>query len=118
MKSFKQVFTNIPELENYNVPQDESYWKHWERKTYEDLQPVESWIDSKALYELARQLGYSGKEGILVRAMERLTNGADIGCKGTGRLPTSRPNAAGTGEFGIRVAEEIQICGGKKFKQH
>ena len=57
MKSFKQVFTNIPELENYNIPQDESYWKHWEKKTYEDLQPVKSWIDPKALYNLAKELG-------------------------------------------------------------
>ena len=57
---------------------------------------------------MARELGYSGREGILIRTMERLTNGADIGCKGTGRLPTFRPNAASTGEFGIHVADSLQ----------
>ena len=40
--------------------------------------------------------------------VKRLKKGADIGCKGAGRLPTSKPNSASAIEYGDRLADSLQ----------
>ena len=57
---------------------------------------------------MALKLGYTGKEERLTRVLGRLQHGCDIGCRGTGRLPTRYPNSKSTEEYGERVADSLQ----------
>ena len=108
LKIFSQTFKNIPELEVYEGTLPESYWRTWTKKTYEELQSTKSWISPNKLMTVARAVGYTGREGRIKRAMDRLQYGADIGCRGDGRLPTERQNSRSATEFGVRVADSLQ----------
>ena len=49
-----------------------------------------------------------GSENRLRRVLQRLENGADIGCKGPSRLPTIENNSRSFFEYGVRVADSLQ----------
>ena len=108
VKEFKPSYPNLPRLKDYKGNFPEQYWSHWVRRSYEDLRPFKSWICPMKLKTVARQIGYSGKEEQLVRVLDRLENGCDIGCRGSGRLPTRHPNSKSTEEYGVRVADALQ----------
>ena len=107
-KEFSKTNGNLPTLDSYKGKLPDEYWQTWEKKSYDDLQPIKSWISPDKLIEVATNLGYSGEEPGLQLAVERLANGADIGCKGDGRLPTSQKNSASATEYGVRVADSLQ----------
>ena len=108
LKRFKQTNTELPELDDYSGALPTSYWSCWEKKTYEELGNNKSWISPEKLFFEAKAVGFTGREGRIKRAMERLTLGADIGCRGDGRLPTEQPNSASANVFGVRVADSLQ----------
>ena len=107
-KIFTRSNTHIPKLANYNGTLPDKYWQTWEKKTYHELMPSKSWIDPNKLLGLAQEISYKDREGRLKRALERLRKGAEIGCKGPSRLPTSYPNSTSTMEYGVRVADSLQ----------
>ena len=105
---FCQTNLNIPVREDYSAGFDDSYWSTWTKKTYEELTPALSWVCPNKLWDVANRLHHTDYNGRLRRAIQRLSRGADIGCQGEGRLPTSRPNSDSTSEFGVRVADSLQ----------
>ena len=107
-KIFKQTHTAIPEVSSYSGALDSSYWDHWVKRTYEQLTPARGWVCPNKLWDLAASLKYRDFHGRLGRAMERLSRGADIGCEGDGRLPTSKPNSESASTYGVRVADSLQ----------
>ena len=107
-KLFSQTYKNITEFNTYEGILPQSYWRTWTKKTYEELQSTKSWISPTKLLTIARAVGYTGHEGRIKRAMNRLQYGADIGCRGDGRLPTERQNSHSAMEFGVRVADSLQ----------
>ena len=106
-KVFKQSNTNIPEVSDYSKALDSSYWDTWVKRTYQQLTPARGWICPNKLWDLARDLQYKDYNGRLERAMTRLSKGADIGCEGDGRLPTSKPNSDSASTYGVRVADSL-----------
>ena len=114
-KSFSQANTNIPARSDYSAGLDEDYWSHWTKRTYKELTPATSWVCPNKLWDVANRLCYADYDGRLRRAIQRLGTGADIGCKGDGRLPTSRPNSDTASKFGTRVADSLQSWIKKAF---
>ena len=102
------MYKNIPILDNYTGILSDSYWEHWTKRTYQSLMPVKSCICQVEIEKTAKSLGYTGNEERLKRIIRRLRIGADIGCKGTGRLPTLQKNSRSTLAYGDRVADSLQ----------
>ena len=84
VKEFLPSLPNLPRLNSYKGDSPPSYWKHWLKQSYERLRPFNSWICPEKVKEVASNLGYSGNEKRLVRVIDRLEKGCDIGCIGTG----------------------------------
>ena len=97
---------NLPKLDNYRANPPVGYWRHWPKRTFEQMLPTKSWVSSEKLKELALNYSYSDW-GRLERVCERLEHGADIGCTGRARLPTFCSNAASMFEYGDRVADGL-----------
>ena len=70
--------------------------------------PVASWINPGKLLEVARAEGLQDNDKRLRRVLNRLKEGADIGCRGDGRKPTRCQNSVSAIEFGDRVADSLQ----------
>ena len=60
------------------------------------------------LLSLASSLGYSDRGNILEGVVRRMWEGADFGCKGTGRLPTSQPIYLSAAEYGVSLVDSLQ----------
>ena len=108
LKEFKPAYANLPILSSYEGDLGSGYWDKWEKKSYESLSPVRSWICPEKLASEAAKVGFRRDNTRLERVLGRLRNGANIGCTGAGRLPTRCPNAPGATEFGPRVADSLQ----------
>ena len=93
---------DLPVLDSYKGPAPEGYWDFFPScSTY----PGTSWIDPNKLSSLAREHGVHGDR--LALAMQDLTLGADIGCRGSARNPTRSTNAPSAYEFGAQVSDAI-----------
>ena len=90
-KVWKPKF-DLPKLESYRGEFSKKFWNLWPVVRRSQVVPPKSWADGTAILKMARQLRY-GDEARLQRVMERLKAGADIGCRGRGRLPTAGKNA-------------------------
>ena len=108
VKVFKPKNPNLPLLSKYDGVLPESYWECWLRRDYSSLTPRASWIDPVALQYEAQELGYKDEDGRLKRTLDRLRQGADIGCRGPARLPTRVKNSPSAFEYGDRVMDTIQ----------
>ena len=104
-KEFKPKM-GLTKLPNYKKLPLASYWNDWPKRTFEQALPSTSWVSSTKLKELATQYGYTDWAR-LERSVQRLDNGASIGCLGRGRLPTFSGNAPSTYEYGDRVADAL-----------
>ena len=108
LATFTQKFPELPVLQDYRGVLPSSYWAKWTKRSYRSLLPVVSWVCPNKLLSLACTLGYSDRECRLGRVVRRLQEGTDIGCRGTGRLPTSQPNSPSAAEYGARLADSLQ----------
>ena len=106
-KIWKPKCPNLPILESYSKTLPASYWMNWNKLAFEQALPTSSWVSSKMLKELSYIAGYQDSNR-LERVCKRLDQGADIGCRGRGRLPTVSPNAISAYEYGARVADSLQ----------
>lgn len=107
LKTFKAKFPQIPKLSNYQGVLPDSFWECWSKRTYQSLCPVNSWICPDKLQSVAHGLGYNMKDEQLLRSVEHL-KGADLRCRGPGRLPTKHPNSDSAYSHGDRVCDSIQ----------
>ena len=105
LKEFKPKM-GLPRLDNYKHTAPAKYWNYWPKRTFEQALPSKSWVSSSRLKELVERYGYTDWAR-LERAVDRLNNGADIGCQGRGRLPTFSGNSSSAFEFGDRVADSL-----------
>ena len=108
LKVFKQKHPRLPILRDYSANLPESFWRKWLRRDYGSLTPAISWILPEALEGEARRLGYKDKESRLKKTLKRLREGADIGCRGSARLPTKARNSPTAYQYGARVMDTIQ----------
>ena len=108
LKEFKPAYPQLPVLKTYKGRFPMKYWEHWTKRSYTDIVPVKSWICPVKLKQLAEEVGIPPDDLQLHRVLERLKDGANIGCKGNGRLPTLCPNSPSASEFGQRVADSLQ----------
>ena len=79
-KEFKPKM-GLTKLPNYKKLPLASYWNDWPKRTFEQALPSTSWVSSTKLKELATQYGYTDWAR-LERSVQRLDNGASIGCLG------------------------------------
>jgi len=82
-KSFIPKF-NLPELKNYRVQPEDSFWLQFPVRTNIE---GKSLISPTQLLSLARSLDMADMPG-LQEVLSDLNAGADIGCRGAARQPT------------------------------
>ena len=107
MKIWKPKCKNLPVLQSYPRKLPASYWLNWNKRTFEQVLPTSSWVASGKLRELCTEVGYKDHKR-LNKVCTRLVQGADIGCRGRGRLPTVSRNSPSVSEYGARVADSLQ----------
>ena len=105
LKKFRAKM-GLPKLESYKKSPPATYWQHWPKRTFEQAAVGRSWVSGQKLKELALRYGYTDWAR-LERVLDRLDNGANIGCKGRGRLATITPNAKSAFYYGDRVADSL-----------
>ena len=103
---FKHKHTEIPILENYKGVLSDEYLAHWTKITLEHALPFKSWVSPGMLLRLANELGYKDRTR-LGWVIERLRNGADLGCQGSTRLPTRMFNGCSAFKYGDRLADTL-----------
>ena len=103
-KVFKPKNPEIGKLQGYKGSLPEEYWKRWTKK--EIMAKPESWVDPRRLREEAEAVGID--QAWVNTVCERLTNGADTGCRGPGRAPTRVGNSPTAEEEGERLADTLQ----------
>ena len=107
LKVFVQKHNELPVLASYEGKLSDDYWEKWTKRSYDSLTPVKSWVCPDRLVELASSLRFRDSE-LLSKVVGRLRDGADLGCRGPGRLPTSVKNSPSAAEFGVRLADALQ----------
>ena len=106
-KIWKPKCANLPLLSSYKRTLPANYWSKWNKRTFSQVLPTKSWVSSTKIQELCQEVGYRDAAR-LKRVVDRLDNGADIGCVGRARLPTVTPNGSSAYEYGARVADSLQ----------
>ena len=96
---------HLPIMGDYKGKMTESYWKLWKCNPYSSK--PNNWISWNKLKEQADLVGYGNKDKL--RKVEKiLTEGAELGCKGTGRLPSRMANSLTVAAAGSKVADTLQ----------
>ena len=113
---FKFKSPHLPIRASYEGTFEDAYWDKWETNEYDP--GVDSWPDWRKLIEVAQAAGYQ-RHGMISRAVSILKNGADLGCHGTARLPSTVKNSRSVweGQNGPKVADTLQdwVCKGIVF---
>ena len=102
---FKKVNVNIPSRTSYKGSYGKKFWAKFTK--CEVSKRPESWISSSKLRELADEILYEDRREV-EKAAKILEDGADLGCKGSARLPTRQRNAESCYEFGERVLDSLE----------
>ena len=102
MKTFKPKY-NLPVLKSYKIKPNQSYWENFPTN-YKPL--CVSLVDPIKLKALALETGFQDNS-TLDKICEDLTNGADIGCKGSSRTPSFSTNAPSAYEYAPHVSDAI-----------
>ena len=91
-------------MESYHGKLDDKYWKHWRKNPY-SAKP-NNWISWKDLEREAMLVEY-GQLHKLKKAKKILTEGAELGCEGTRRLPSRVANSPTVPLNGEKVADTL-----------
>ena len=111
IKQYKLKNPEISKLEKYSENIDPGYWSNWPSNKPSDVHPA-SWIDHERLRERAEKAGYNNKVK-LEYVCRTLRRGADLGTKGSARLPSEpkkadkAPNYASAYEHGALMADAL-----------
>ena len=106
--SFKYELPALPSYEPSEVP--EEFWRHWwKRPLSSAVLENASWIDPEKLLSAAVGRGMA-EDGRLQRVCKVLRDGANLGCTGRGRLPTSSANSDSVwqADVGPVIADVLQ----------
>ena len=113
---FKFKYPHLPLRASYEGTFEDAYWDKWEVNEYNP--EVDCWPDWRKLIEVAQAAGYQ-RQGMISRAVSILRNGADLGCHGTARLPSTVKNSRSiwSDNNGPKVADTLQdwVCKGIAF---
>ena len=93
----------LPEVENYKQNQSEDFWSAF--PSNHNLVGKSS-IDPHKLRTLAWSLGFQNDQ-LLETVCRDLTDGADIGCRGDARNPSTSSNAPSAYEFPAQITDAI-----------
>lgn len=105
-KLFTPKYPNLSRS-NYEGPFEEAYWDLWTPFRPDNLLAgARSWIDPDKLKEVAARVGFSNT-GRLNNVLSHI-NGADIGCRGGGRLPTHQKNSPSAVTEGNKLVDNLQ----------
>ena len=104
---FKYKHPHLPIRDSYEGVFEDSYWDNWTVNEYDPK--VDCWPDWRKLIAAARAAGYQRQDKI-ARAVEILKHGADLGCYGTARLPSTVKNSRSVWQEGNgpKVADTLQ----------
>ena len=94
----------IPQLRSYRGLLPDDYWSTWPSSPL-SWTPA-SWIDSNALYSLAREIDFPDMHNVINLANE-LRSGVKNGAQGAGRLPAHGKNLSSFYDNGFRAADAI-----------
>ena len=101
-KVFKPKY-NIQQLHSYKSNPDSDFWKQFP-KNYS--QPAKSMVNHHILKSLALESNFRDVT-LLETICKDLHTGANIGCSGASRLPSTSTNAPSAFEFGPHVTDAI-----------
>ena len=109
-KEFKPKF-ELPKLDSYSEPAPEWYWEKFPSNL---VQPATSLIDPEKLRLAAIASNFPDKT-LLNQICLDIKVGADIGCRGIFREPSTATNAPSAIDNGYRVSDSIAEWVAKKF---
>lgn len=109
-KTFKPKF-KLPILSCYNSPAPPSYWEIFPKNL---SQPAKSLIDADELKRAALDAHFLDRS-LLEQICEDVKHGADIGCRGLYRNPSTASNAPSAIQNGERVSDSLAEWVAKKF---
>ena len=101
----KKIFVakhGLPKLADYKKPAPRDFWEKFPSNQAEG----KSWVNPVRLEGLARACGYRDMETV-ERVCNDLRNGADIGCKGECRNPSTSGNAPSAFEYPEEITDAI-----------
>lgn len=102
--SFSKVNTEVPDLDNYHdEPYPQEYWAKWP-------EPVEHlddpWLVADEIEAIWQETKCVPRKEV-DQLLHDVRHGADIGCRGSGRLPTVCRNNKSAFEYGNRLADSL-----------
>jgi hypothetical protein len=103
LKLFKPKFPNIPVLADYRQKAGPDFWSRFPSNL---ICPASPTINLKQLKFVVNALGTSDTVR-LERVFRYIQHGADIGCKGSARMPSQSTNAKSAYEHGPQVTDAI-----------
>ena len=104
-KEFKPK-NNIPQLSDYSVSPDESFWSEFPSVTWEEAKLSKCKIDYKLLYQLGIQEGYPD-ENRLSEACKDLEEGARLGVSPSYYMNSTSTNAISAIQYGYEVTDAL-----------
>ena len=97
-------YKQLPIMKSYHGILDDKYWSLWEKNPYSPK--PNNWIRWSDLKREAEAVEY-GQVHKLIKAEKILLEGAELGCKGNGRLPSKVENSPTVPINGSKVADTL-----------
>ena len=102
--SFKKVNLEIPALKDYSAAVfPESYWDCWPTVVVNTNLP---WLNAEEIEKIYHETKCVGRKEF-EQLLSDVQNGADIGCRGSGRIPTNSPNNKSAFTYGERLMDAL-----------
>ena len=95
----------LPRLNSYEGALADDYWNLWTKLTWEEVDH-KSWVDPDSLWEVCSEAGVQNIP-LLRKVCDYVRNGARIGCRGEGRLPTYGINDKSINLSGFQVMDAV-----------
>ena len=102
--AFKKVNLEIPALVDYSVEAfPDSYWACWPAVVENTNLP---WLNANEIEEIYKETKCVGRQEF-DQLITDVRSGADIGCRGSGRIPTHSPNNKSAYIYGERLMDAL-----------
>jgi len=102
-KQFKPKNPELPSLQQYRRIEDEEFWAKFPAN-YNSA--AKSNIKHESLKDLIKEYG-TEDEARAELVLQRLKDGASIGCKGLARMPTVQKNCPDAYDYGAEVSDSV-----------
>ena len=111
VKKFTPKYPGIPILDDYRVAAPEAYWRLF---PHNKKCPAESSVKHEKLKQLIDTLGVTEPDRA-DRVLERMRNGANIGCEGRYREPSRSKNSPDSYNHGPQISDAVAAWIDKGF---